>query len=218
MNYPEYKSQFHNVEQELISRFGRERLEETAFPVYFNNFLPASYLGWSRVFTAQKLLSGIKGNAALDFGSGLGVSLPFLKQNFKKVIACDTDPEITEFMIENLRLESIEVIKTIPEREQNLKCDAIIALDVLEHVENLAKVYQSFDSVTADNGVWIISGPTENFIYKLARRIARTAGGAHVRNIYDVFREIPNYMICEQVYTLPWGLPLFLVGRFRRVK
>lgn len=218
MKQSDYRSQFYAVEEELISKFGRQRLEETGFPVYFNKFLPASYLGWSRVFTAQKLLSGMQGNSALDFGSGLGVSLPYLTKNYKRVVACELDIEVTEFMVRKLGLGSVELVRNISECKPDHWFDTIVALDVLEHVENLPAVFQSFRSVTANDGIWIISGPTETLFYKLARKIARTCGKGHVRTVYDVFNEIPGNMICEKVCQLPCGMPLFLIGRFGNIE
>ena len=213
-----YKEQFSKVEAELISKFGRKRLEETAFPVYFNKFPLAAYLGWSRIFTAQKLLAGKHGNTALDFGGGLGVSLPYLAEHYNQVIACDIDPEITKFVVQRLGLDRVRIVSNILECKPNCSFNTILALDVLEHVENLRDTYESFKSVTTQDGVWIISGPTENFLYKFARKIARTTGEGHVRNIYDVFNEVPEDMVCEKIYTLPWGIPLFLVGKFRKIK
>lgn len=212
-----YKNQFYGLREELLSKFGAARLEETAFPVYFNKFPPAAYLGWSRVFKAQNLLSGVRARSVLDFGSGLGVMLPYLASYCEEVIALDLDPEITKFVIEKLDLKKIKVINNFSDCKSQNKFDIVVALDVLEHVENLNNVFQSLLTTTAANGVWIISGPTENSLYKIARRIANTTGEGHVRNIYDVFNSIPKNMICEKVYRLPWGIPLFLIGKFRKV-
>src|SRR6187549_2797306 len=98
MNLEDYKTRLLASETDLIEHFGRQRLEETAFPVYFNKFQPAAYLGWERVRAAQKLLKGCDGTSALDFGSGLGVMFPFLAQHYQKIVACDLDIEITKFI------------------------------------------------------------------------------------------------------------------------
>lgn len=211
-----YKKQFNELEEDLISKFGRERLEETAFPVYFNRFPFVSYLGWSRIFTAQKLLKEVQGKRVLDFGSGLGVMLPYLAKNYEHVISLDSDSEVTSFVADKLKLNNVEIIKKISQCDLKIKYDAIIALDVLEHVENLKEIYDFFTTITSDNGSWIISGPTENALYKTARLIARTTGEGHVRNIYDVFNDIPSNMKCEKQHVLPWGIPLFLVGKFSK--
>src|SRR5215207_5772859 len=95
---------------ELLDRIGRERLEETALPVYTNTFPPASYLGWNRIRHAQRLLAATAPrSAALDFGSGLGVMLPFLSQRFGRVLAYDPDPAPTEIMVAEMRLGNVSV-------------------------------------------------------------------------------------------------------------
>jgi hypothetical protein len=111
-------------------------------------------------------------------------------------------------------MRSVRLVQNIREAEVK-QFDAIVALDVLEHVEDLSAVYELFLSVTARNGVWIISGPTENTLYRLARRVARTRGEGHVRNIDDVLRTVPRRMGRERICRLPFGLPLFVVALFR---
>ena len=204
------------LEKPLLKTFGRERLEETAFPVYFNRFFPAAYLGWSRIRKAQTLLSQSRDfNAALDFGSGLGVMLPYLVSHYSKVVAVDLDPDITRFIIDKLSFNSVELVKNISDSATK-SFDVIVALDVLEHVDDLNAVFKSFDLVTGDDGIWIISGPTENGLYRMTRKIAGTTGEGHARNIYDVFKAVPGHMICENIYRLPFGIPLFLIARFRK--
>jgi 2-polyprenyl-3-methyl-5-hydroxy-6-metoxy-1,4-benzoquinol methylase len=202
----------------LQREFGDERLEETALPVYSNRLPPASYLGWSRIRHAQRLLGGVSATgSALDFGPGLGVMLPFLAERFDRVSACDEDPDVTRFMIRRLGLSGINVSTSVDSStEGSDRYDAVLALDVLEHVENLDGVLANLLSVTAENGVWIISGPTMNGLYRLAQKLARTSGEGHIRTIYDIFDAVPPAMRREKVRHLPFGVPLFLIGRFRR--
>ena len=63
----------------------------------------------------------------------------------------------------------------------------------------------------------MISGPTENALYRLMRRIAWTTGDeSHVRNVRSVLDEVPARMHRVQSRRLPFGLPLFVVARFER--
>jgi 2-polyprenyl-3-methyl-5-hydroxy-6-metoxy-1,4-benzoquinol methylase len=123
---------FSDCREELVLRFGTARLEETGFPAYFSRFWPASYLIWKRVFIAQRLLTEVHGHSALDFGSGLGVLLPYLETRFREVVACDRDAEVTAFMIDKLNLKPVQLVRSISEC-QNRRFNAIVALDVLEH-------------------------------------------------------------------------------------
>ena len=73
----------------------------------------------------------------------------------------------------------------------------ITAFDVLEHIEDLDKVIQIFKKLLNRNGNLIISGPTENFLYKLARKVTRIGlkgnilgEEEHVSNILDIKNRI----------------------------
>lgn len=206
---------FSDCREELVLRFGTARLEETGFPAYFGRFWPASYLMWKRVFTAQRLLTEVHGRSVLDFGSGLGVLLPYLETRFREVVACDRDAEITEFMIGRLGLRRVQLARSISDCEDQ-RFDAIVALDVLEHVSNLRGTLESLEGVTAEDGSWVVSGPTENMSYRLGRRIAGTTGQGHIRTIYDVLQEIREPMTHKRQFELPSLLPFFLVALFSK--
>jgi 2-polyprenyl-3-methyl-5-hydroxy-6-metoxy-1,4-benzoquinol methylase len=202
---------------ELVDRFGRDALEETAYAVYTNPFPPAAYLGWNRVAHAQGLLKDVAHTRrALDFGSGLGVMLPYLCQRFREVVAFDLDVRPTRLMIERMHLSNVSPRFRLDAADAEF--DAVVALDVLEHVADLAGVYDDLLSRTAAGGSWVISGPTENWLYRAMRRITRTSGEGHVRNVYDVFDSVPANMRLTRSVRLPFGspVPLFLVGRFDR--
>ena len=51
--------------------------------------------------------------------------------------------------------------------------DIITSFDVLEHIENLDSVFDIFEKILSKDGIILISGPTENFFYRLARMITR---------------------------------------------
>ena len=202
---------------ELLDEFGRAALEETAFSVYTNGFPPAAYLGWSRVVHAQRLLlARADRSSALDFGSGLGVMLPFLAQHYRRVVAYDLDPRPAETMIAKLSLQNVHPRTGL--QASNIDFDAIVALDVLEHVTDLDAIYGDLLTRTSARGCWVISGPTENWLYHAMRRLSRTTGEGHIRTIYDVFDAVPNEMRCAKVARLPFGspVPLFLIALFAR--
>lgn len=206
------------TEPELLELVGRAGLEDTAYPVYANTFPPAAYLGWSRVVHAQRLLlAGDQRRAVLDFGSGLGVMLPFLSQCYDEVTAFDLDLRPTQLMVDRLQLPNITMLKSMP--ESNGMFDAVVALDVLEHVDGIDAIYADLVERTNLGGRWIISGPTENWLYKAMRKLSRTTGEAHVRTVYDVFDDVPVQMVKREVLRLPFGspVPLFLIAAFERV-
>lgn len=203
------------AEVELVERFGRQRLAETAFPVYQSPSRAAQWLGWSRIRTAERLLADHGGTAALDIGAGLGAMLPFLAARYGAVQAVDLDRELTSFMCRRLGLANVGVDDRIdPDRP----VDLITALDVLEHVEELDGMYASMLEVTAPAGLWVISGPTENLLYRGLRRVSGPGGEGHVRTVHDVLGAVPPAMVRRRSVRLPFGspVPLFVVALFQR--
>lgn len=178
-----------------------------------NRLRPARYLGWSRIRKAQSRMRNIaRGRSALDFGSGLGVMLPFLSQRYEHVTACDADPAITSFMVDRLGLENIEVVAAVDGASEQF--DVVVALDVLEHVEDLAPVYEQLLHATRRGARWVISGPTENWLYRTMRAVAGTSGEGHVHTVAGVLSATPDQMRRVSSDRLPFGLPLFVVAEF----
>jgi len=209
MNLQDYESR-------LVEVFGHERLEETAFPVYTNRLWAARYLGWARINAVKARMMGRRGGVALDYGSGLGVLLPFLCEYFDHVVACDLDTSITEFMVSELGLRNVEVVESVDQASRK-EFDVITALDVLEHIEDLRPVYETFLAVSASDARWYISGPTENLLYRAMRKVARTTGEGHVHTIKEVLAEVPPQLSCLWKTSLPFGLPLFTVAEFEHI-
>lgn len=201
---------------ELLARYGPERLAETAYPAYMSRSRAASWLAWSRVAHAQRLAGDAPVHRALDFGSGLGVLLPHLARQARRVDAVDLDVDLPTLMIESLGLANVAAHGEVPARADGYQL--VTSLDVLEHVDDLAGIYAALDAVTATDGRWVISGPTENLPYRLARRIAGTEGEGHVRTVRDVFAAVPPTMRHVRSVRLPFGSPwpLFVVGLFER--
>jgi 2-polyprenyl-3-methyl-5-hydroxy-6-metoxy-1,4-benzoquinol methylase len=200
----------------LLQEFGSERLAESAYPVYTSGSALARWLGWSRLEHAQRLAGSTPRQAALDIGAGLGTMLPFLAKLCGHVDAVDLDPEVTAFMTHRMALPNVVTSGAIP--EHGGPYDLVTVLDVLEHVPDQAALYQQLLSTTAMGGRWVISGPTENWLYRGLRRVSGTSGEGHLRNVYGVFDEVPPQMTRRQSVRLPFGspVPLFVVASFDR--
>jgi hypothetical protein len=142
--------------------------------------------------------------------------LPFLAQRYRLVDAFDLDPEPTKIMVDRMNLANVDVRSEMPRAPESF--DVVTALDVLEHVEHIDAVYDALLHVTAPQGRWVLSGPTESWLYRLMRKVARTSGEGHVRTIYDVFHHVPDEMVLTAKVRLPFGspAPLFVVATFER--
>ena len=95
--------------------------------------------------------------------------------------------------------------------------DLILALDVLEHVDDLPKVLQDMARLLKPQGLLLVSGPTENWMYRLGRSIGQRFAGPefsghyHHRNIYDVQGELAKLFTVKIVRRLVYPLTFFVL-------
>ena len=71
-------------------------------------------------------------------------------------------------------------------------------------------------SASSWTGRMLVSGPTENALYRLGRRIAGFDGHYHKVTIYDVERALAERLECLCVQRVPLTLPLFRLSVWKR--
>ena len=153
----------------------------------------------------------------LDFGCGSGVMLPFLAQHSNFVTALDIDLIPLERVKKHIPLAVN--IKVIDARETPISMleaksfDIINALDVLEHVDDLPGTLSQLMRLLKPGGQLVVSGPTENILYQIGRRLAgpEYSGEYHERGIAEIKRELNHMARIEHIATLYWPVPLFEV-------
>jgi len=151
----------------------------------------------------------------LDFGCGSGVMLPFLAQNSKQVTAMDIDLIPIERIQKYYPLESnVQVMDSSKSPLTSLPAhafDLIIALDVLEHVDDLPRILSELLNLLKDGGQIIVSGPTENILYQIGRKLAgqEYSGAYHERGIDEIRTLLGQYASIKKIATLYWPVPLF---------
>jgi SAM-dependent methyltransferase len=201
----------------VLSDARTDALAEAAFPAYTNRNPVSRELFWERIRTVVRLTEGHRYEAVMDFGCGSGVLLPFLADCAPRVVAADLDLGPLSLVENHLRLPvSVEKFDTrgglaaIPDAS----LDLVTALDVLEHVEDLPGILSEMRRTLRPGGRLIVSGPTENFAYKLGRKLSgpEYSGHYHCRNIYDIGREMKNHFSSVRtVRTLVPPVPLFVI-------
>jgi 2-polyprenyl-3-methyl-5-hydroxy-6-metoxy-1,4-benzoquinol methylase len=102
--------------------------------------------------------------------------------------------------------------------EYNESFDCIIALDVLEHIEDLSEFVALAQRVLKKDGFVVVSGPTENILYQIGRKIAgkQFTGTYHVSNIARIRERLAKDLRIEHVATLFPFIPLFELFAARR--
>jgi SAM-dependent methyltransferase len=194
--------------------------DEMAIPSYLHKNPLIPWLMWKRYETISLLLNNSDKKKALEFGCGLGLFLNELSSKFENVYAIDLFPKFAIALTKKLEIKP-QFINDVNDID-NEALDVIIAADVLEHIEELDVVLNSFHNKLKPSGELIVSGPTENFIYKAGRIIAGFGdkGDYHHTNIDNLIEDITNSGFkLKSLKKLPFSfLPcLFKICLFEKV-
>ncbi|RMF86277.1 MAG: class I SAM-dependent methyltransferase, partial [Nitrospirae bacterium] len=221
---------FQPVARELIARVAapldREQRDESAVPSYLHPNPLVRWMITRRLEVAAELAGEALAAAGpepegLDFGCGVGLLAPTLAPHLARLHLTDLDTRPAAALVEALGLAGCRIwpaeawAEALPDGSLAL----VVAADVLEHVEPLEPVVARLAAKLAPGGSLILSGPTESWVYGLARRIAGFSGHYHVRNVFHIERvvEAAGLRLVRRV-ALPFpGLPkLFRVSRYQR--
>ncbi|MFQ5763440.1 MAG: class I SAM-dependent methyltransferase [Rhodospirillales bacterium] len=166
---------------------------------------------WMRLLNALQLWRRhAPPGAVLDFGAGTGEVSHFLdsSQPYHFVEAANALSEALRTFVPEARRESLH---TLP--DGTFAC--IFALDSLEHNENVSDIVERLINGLASDGVLIVSGPTENALYRAARAVARFRDHFHKTTIYDIEEILAARLTRLDLFGVPFGLPLFRVSAWR---
>ena len=216
-SFKSVKKAFKSAFEKILSKENSYEIDEAALPAYAHKNVLIDHLFWKRLKVAYDY--GNKkghGKKALDFGCGSGVLSYLLAKNGYEVTACDL-----EFGPLNLVRKELEFPKSINFIEGDIATknlpdgsfDLIFALDVLEHVENLEDYIELFNRLLTPRGMVIVSGPTENILYKIGRKFAgdRFTGDYHVTNIASIKEKFSIYNAVQTIKKLIVPFVLFEV-------
>lgn len=194
------------------------KFDEASLPLYLHKNFLVRKIFIDRFKAAYKMTS-FKNKGILDYGCGSGIFLEAISQEIKQGIGIDVDIDIAKKIITSKNI----VLNQINHENEIIKfsnIDIITSFDVLEHIIDLDPLLKIFAEVISPKGTLIVSGPTENFLHKLARKIARIGiignqlgSIEHVRNIYDVKNNILDSGFLLQGETNLWDL--FVVLSFK---
>jgi 2-polyprenyl-3-methyl-5-hydroxy-6-metoxy-1,4-benzoquinol methylase len=213
MRFSQVKSTFKSAIRNILANELNYALKEAALPAYDHGNPLIDHIFWSRLrISGNQALT--HGGRVLDFGCGTGVMSYYLANNSMQVDAIDTVFE----PLDKIK-EYVEFPPGITWHNGYLtdlalpadSFDVIIALDVLEHIEDLDTYFEEFRRILKPGGVLVVSGPTENWLYKLGRKLAGKtfSGEYHVTNIADIKAVCKNYFKVRTVARLIWPLTLF---------
>ncbi len=211
-----YKSRYRSAIQQVLAKAEKGRLDEAAFPAYSHRNPVINWLFWQRLRKVMEYIqSPTPYTNILDFGCGSGVMLPYLSSISTQVIAMDVDLLPIQSVQKHIPLaKNIDVKDATKTAITDLPAnsfDLIIALDVLEHVHDLPRTLNDLLVLLKANGQLIVSGPTENILYKIGRKVAgpEYSGAYHERGIAEIKQELLKTTTLQPIATLYWPIPLF---------
>lgn len=215
------KARFQPAVRALLRTMKSAVLDEAALPAYAHTNPLIDMIFWRRLSVAFAEACRQKGRRALDFGCGTGLMSESLAAAGFTVTAVDLD-----LGPKTLLERSITFAESTTFLEGDLlnlnfppeSFDVIVALDVLEHIAPLEPYMRAFARFLAPGGVLIVSGPTENWLYRLGRKVAgqEFTGHYHVCDIYDVADSARRVFEVRTLARIIWPLTLFEVVACRK--
>jgi 2-polyprenyl-3-methyl-5-hydroxy-6-metoxy-1,4-benzoquinol methylase len=211
-------NEFKTYQQETLQRFQRilqshadGQCDEQGLPSYTNPNLFMRWITWKRVSVVLRSMESLpRPDKVLDFGCGYGVFLPYLSAQSGSVTAFDLMVDEVRQIGQTEGWRNIEYLgdfKEIASRKDTY--DLILAIEVLEHVEDLENTVSTFAQILTENGHFIVSGPTENLLYRTGRKLAGYSGEYHERNIYDIKKVLDGYFRVRKIATLLPLMPIY---------
>jgi len=190
--------------------------DEQGLPAYTNPNRIMRSMFWQRLRVVIGILERQHhARIAVDFGAGLGLMLPILATKADEIIAIDIEPDklIEGMNALNIEPKNFRIDVSLKDVLPSLrgKIGLILALDVLEHVDDLGGILYDLGQLLTPGGRILVSGPTENMLYRLGRRLAGYSGHYHLRNIGDVEKAISSdFRIYSRKVLFPIA-PLFVI-------
>jgi SAM-dependent methyltransferase len=190
--------------------------DEQGLPAYTNPNPLMRRVFWRRIRIVAGILDRLpKAGLAIDFGSGLGLMIPFLAERARETIAVEAEPEKLAAGAASLGVapDAFRIARSLAEAAGpgRPKADLVLALDVLEHVEDLGGTLRTIALAMSPDGRLIVSGPTENLFYRLGRRLAGYSGHYHRRSVGAIEKALKRdfHIVAKKVLVPP--VPLFVV-------
>lgn len=191
-------------------------LEESCIPSYVHPNPAASGVAWMRLLAAARLYHRLAPQGPiLDFGAAAGELCHTIRLHeglTPEYWFC----ELNEALVATLKGMNASAQRVALEALPPAKFAAIFALDSLEHNDHVPALLDQLLPALAPDGVFILSGPTENWLYRTGRKIAGFSGHYHKTTISHIEHWVAERVQLVERRRIPFGLPLFSVSAWRR--
>lgn len=189
-----------------------KRLEESCVPSYCHPNLLLAGAAWWRLFAAAKLARRYASQGPiLDFGASVG-ELQYLLPVGADYHYVEADEALATGLQRAIPGARREGMDSLP----RAKFSAVFALDSLEHNTNRQDIIETLHESLTAAGTFILSGPTENVLYRFGRAWAGFQGHYHETDVRTIEREVGQLFRKIKVVNGPFALPLFRVSVWRK--
>jgi len=183
---------------------------------------------WSRLKEVFNYLKNRRWKLILEVGCGYGFFLPSLCQIGEKAIGSDIEDmfdfceKVTLREIQknyaNLELKKADA-KNLSNYIDKSSCDVIVAISVLEHINDFNGAIKEIRKCLKPNGIFVCVLPSENWLYKLGKRLVGYEKDYHKHYNYERLRA----NLCKNLeevkrWNCPSGIPLFFIGVYTKRK
>ena len=187
--------------------------EESCVPSYCHRNWLAAHVSWLRLFKARDLADRFCPAPAriLDFGSSVG--------ELGQLVAPDAHYEFIEqdqHAADHLLRRMPGAVRRTLESAPDGAYDQVFAIDSLEHNDNFEELLAALAAKLSPRGVLILSGPTENRLYRLGRAIAGFSGHYHKTTIYRIEDAAAKLLTRRAVRSIMRMAPLFRISAWSR--
>jgi 2-polyprenyl-3-methyl-5-hydroxy-6-metoxy-1,4-benzoquinol methylase len=177
----------------MAGDLSREDRDEMAIPSYVHRNPALRWMAWRRVeviaaHLAKAVKPGSGATSIMDFGCGTGVMLEECSRHADRVWGVDLVLDSARLLVKEWNLDKVTLL-TPDEAAAKVPAgslDAIVAAEVLEHVEPLEPTLERFHTWLKPGGKLLVSLPTENRLYRLGRRLAGFSGHYHHANAASI--------------------------------
>ena len=183
-------------------------------PSYCHRNWLAAWVSWRRLFAAVELARRNRADArrALDFGASVGELGHLLLPGPVAYDFIERDQPAVDYLASRLPDATRRTLADAPDGAY----DWVFAIDALEHNDDYADLLARLAAKLGPEGILVLSGPTENRLYRLGRRIAGFSGHYHVTNIHHIEACAARFLRRADAATILPGLPLFRLSVWRR--
>lgn len=182
--------------------------------IYTHPLFLARDIFWQRLEYAFKFLKKHtqKNIRVLDFGGGSGMFAKALSQHYDDLTIIDLDTTEAENIKAHFNLDNITIVnEDINHFSTDDTFDLIIATDVLEHFEDLNIPLAFFKKFLKDDGLLLVTLPTENRLYEFGRvLINKTKPKDHYHMSKDVltFLTSNHFTIIDKKFVPRYVVPI----------